>query len=160
MVENNQEYRLKYWATCSSVRLFAGITSELGTMIDWMAIYSVFFQFWPIVPSPRLPLIPSPRTFFPRSPLVPVTQHKADLNYLLPRVYGGVFFLATPQIVYSTRKLGRHSNNGNQALESKICLLVYSTKGLKRWAKLRKYDNESAWLRSFRHLPDWLFDIP
>ena len=63
----NQEYRLKYWATRSSVRLFArtahsfaccGLLSSLapsaalahfahslahGKVDDWMAIYSVFF---------------------------------------------------------------------------------------------------------------------
>ena len=76
--QNNQEYRLQYWATRSSVRLFArtahlfacsallaslvcsaALSRSLahlahslarGTVIDKMTIYSVFFfLFWPIV---------------------------------------------------------------------------------------------------------------
>ena len=61
MVENSQEYRLKYWATRSFVRSFArtahsfacsGLLASLahfahslarGKVNDWMAILSVFF---------------------------------------------------------------------------------------------------------------------
>ena len=67
MVDNSQEYRLKYWATRSSVRSFArsvhsfacsALLASLarslvrslnslarGKVNDWMAIYSVFFSF-------------------------------------------------------------------------------------------------------------------
>ena len=58
MVDNSQEYRLKYWATRSSVRLFARTAHSFartahfahslarGTVNDWMAILSVFFSFF------------------------------------------------------------------------------------------------------------------
>ena len=43
MGQNNQEYRLNYWATRSSVRSFAH-SLACGTVNDWMAILSVFFS--------------------------------------------------------------------------------------------------------------------
>ena len=48
--QNNQKYRLKYWATCLSVCSFACSLGHFahsrarGTVNDWMAIYSVFFS--------------------------------------------------------------------------------------------------------------------
>ena len=49
MVDNSQEYRLKYWATRSSVRAFARTAHfahslARGTVNDWIAILSVFFS--------------------------------------------------------------------------------------------------------------------
>ena len=49
MVENSQEYRLKYWATRSSVRSFARTAHfahslARGTVNDWMAILSELFS--------------------------------------------------------------------------------------------------------------------
>ena len=41
--QNSQEYRLKYWATCSSVRSFAHSLAH-GTVNDLMAFFSVFFS--------------------------------------------------------------------------------------------------------------------
>ena len=53
MVDDSQEYRLKYWATRSSVRSLARTAHSLvcslahflarGVVNDWMAILSVFF---------------------------------------------------------------------------------------------------------------------
>ena len=41
----------KYWATRSSIRSLAHFAHSLarGKVNDWIAIYSVFFLFWPIV---------------------------------------------------------------------------------------------------------------
>ena len=50
MVENSQEYGLKYWATRSSVRLLVRSLAHFahslarGTVNHWMAILSVFFS--------------------------------------------------------------------------------------------------------------------
>ena len=61
VVQNSQENRLKYWATCSSTHLstlLCSLVSSLahfihfltrGTLNYWMAIYCVFFLFWTIV---------------------------------------------------------------------------------------------------------------
>ena len=45
----NKEPRCRYWATCSSIRSFAGTahfahSQARGTVNNWMAIYSVFFS--------------------------------------------------------------------------------------------------------------------
>ena len=62
MGQNNQEYRLKYWATHSSVRSFACTAHSFACsrllallipklvrkwMIGWLFV--LFFQFWPVV---------------------------------------------------------------------------------------------------------------
>ena len=51
MVQNNQEYRLKYWVTCSSVCWFACTSLPCSWDSDWLNgyLFSVFFLFWTIV---------------------------------------------------------------------------------------------------------------
>ena len=77
-----QESRCKYWATCSSIRLFASTAHSCACSAllvgKWM-ILTVFFLFWTTVRPPQTSF-PSFPSFPPQMPILAVSRHPEPLN--------------------------------------------------------------------------------
>ena len=83
MGQNSQEYRLKYWATRSSVPSFAHSLTR-GTVNDWMAIYSVFSSILAhsALSEPSAPSLTSDESVVPRN---------SFLHDVIPAIEGSTF---------------------------------------------------------------------